>query len=506
MAIVGIDLGTTNSLAAHIDAAGRIQVIHNAEGANLTPSVVWFESADKVLVGAEAKKMIGLERHVYKEFKRQIGTNQEYDFFSGKKISPTDLSALVLKKLKADVEASVGRIKTVVVTVPANFRNEAREATMAAARHAGFDLKHIVNEPTAAALYYAHSSGQRLSGNYVVYDLGGGTLDVSVIHADGEDIQVLASEGVQNLGGKDFDQKVLDLVARKFKEKTGIRFDSEALNFTAIDAEEIKKTLSVRDVAPIRLISKDAGPVSLSITRQEFESEISSLVAQAEMLCEGAVLQAGIDVSAISEIFLAGGSSRIPLIKKSVKQFFRKEPTMNVNPDEVIALGAALYAAHKAGNQNLNPLQARTVEKLNIQDIAPAFFGTISLDSAKADQGIRARLNNILINKGEKLPCSRTESFYTVHDDQTAVTCTVTQSPQSERDPRFVRVIWTGDLELPGGRPKSQELQVTFSYTENGTLQASFLDVASNRKAAIDLKAQGAGAKATLNIEDFIVE
>lgn len=505
MSIVGIDLGTTNSLVAELDNTGRPRIVHNREGANVTPSVVHYQSGGKATVGQEAKSMIGIEKDVFYEFKRGMGSSATYQTSSGT-VSPTDLSALVLKRLKADYESSIGQATSVVVTVPANFRNEAREATLAAAREAGLSTDFLLNEPTAAALYYSNVSGLLLDGNYVVFDLGGGTLDVSVIKAKGNDIEVLASEGLQELGGKDFDQKLLEIVARKFKDSTGIEFNEFDFGFSKNDAEEIKKSLSNVREKKVQLFGQGIKPTSLVLTREEFEESISGLIAQTELLCETALAEANLEPHSIKEVFLAGGSSRIPLVRSAVSKFFGKEALMNGNPDEVIALGAAIYAGLKAERSTLNPLQSQAVSGISFQEISPAYFGTLSLDSDKQAMGITARRNNVIIEKNSKIPCSKAESFYTVHDNQTSVKLTITQAPTNEIDPRFVRVIWEGSLELPPNRAAGQEISVTYSYFENGTMHAEFMDVGSSKKTEVDIQAQSEGSKTTIDINQFIVE
>ena len=505
MAIIGIDLGTTNSLSAQLDSVGRPQIVHNSEGTNLTPSVVWFDAENKPKVGQEAKDNKRFEKNVFDLFKREMGTATTYPF-GGRNLTPVDLSAFVLAKIKKDFEMAVGPADTIVITVPANFRNDAREATLAAAHAAGFNTDMLLNEPTAAALYYAHQSGKKLNGIYVVYDLGGGTLDVSVIQADGEDVEVLASEGLQKLGGTDFDQKIIELVSKKFKAQHGIEFNTEDFGFNENDAEDVKKSLSTVEEKKIRLVGQGIPPTVLVISRKEFEESISGYIAQTEMLCESAILEAKVGLSDIKDVFLAGGSSRIPLVKKTLAKLFGKEPLTTGNPDEAIALGAAIYAGYKTDKKNLNPLQAQAVAAMKFQEVAPAYFGTISRDSAKAAKGIHASLNNNIIPKNEKIPCSRTESFYTTHDNQTVVGCTITQSPNNESDPRFVSVIWKGDLELPPNRPQGQEIQVTYTYNENGTMRAVFLDVGSKKKTEVDIASQSLGVSSSININDFIVE
>ena len=206
--LVGIDLGTTYSAIARLDETGRPVIIDNSEGGNITPSIVLFESESNVIVGNIAMQNFGVDKNAFGRFKREMGTNKEYNAFN-KTYNPTALSSFVLKKMKEDAEENIGKISDAVVTIPANFANEAREATLAAAKTAGMSVKNIINEPTAAALYYAYSSGDELNGTYAVYDLGGGTFDISIIKVQGSDIEVINSDGVSKLGGDDFDTKII---------------------------------------------------------------------------------------------------------------------------------------------------------------------------------------------------------------------------------------------------------------------------------------------------------
>ena len=337
---IGIDLGTTFSAVATIDSTGRPVIVHNSDGKNITPSCV-TENEDGVLeVGEFAQSAWGLNPDkAAARFKRDMGTSAEIKL-NGDSFSPTELSAVVLKKLKQDAESEIGRVGEAVVTIPANFSNEARDATMAAAKSAGLNVKYIINEPTAAALYYAFKNNEDLHGIYAVYDLGGGTFDVSIIRVDGQDIDVIASNGVARLGGDDFDLAFKKIVQKKYKELTGESLDNE--DFTTNDAEHEKRSLSKR-----KSVTRKINRKLIDVSRDEFEESISSLVTQAEMLCEATLDEADISASDVRAVLLAGGSTRIPLVKESIKRVFSKEPVSSVNVDEVVALGAALYAAYK---------------------------------------------------------------------------------------------------------------------------------------------------------------
>jgi molecular chaperone DnaK len=408
------------------------------------------------------------------------------------------LSAFVLKKIVHDIEEQIGKIDEAVITIPANFAHEAREATMAAAKAAGLNVKYIINEPTAAALYYAHKNHTELDGIYAVYDLGGGTFDISIIDCRQKEVKVLATSGVSRLGGDDFDTALIKLVAKKYKDQTGSELDSE--DFTKNDAEVEKKTLSSRPKTTIKL-----GKDKIEVSKEEFEEAISSLISQAEMLCEAAIEEADIKLDELKGVFLAGGSTRLPLISKSVEKIFKRKPEISGNVDEVVALGAAIYAAKKGNFETLNIAQKKVVEKIKVLESASKCFGTKTV----TDNQERGRLtghNSILIKKGDSIPCSITKSFVTIHDDQDGVNCSVTESETFETDPKFVKVIWEGELELPKGRSRGQEIKVTFSYDENQIMKCKFVDVATGKEKNIDLSFNAKKAIDDEKINSFLVE
>ena len=481
--LVGIDLGTTFSAISRLDESGRPSIIHNVEGANITPSIVNFVDKNEADVGSSAVVNYGIDPNTFGRFKREMGTEKTFDVF-GTIQTPATLSSFVLKKLKEDAETQIGAIDEAVVTIPANFANEAREATLDAAKLAGLNVKHIINEPTAAALYFAFTSGEELRGNYAIYDLGGGTFDISIIRVDGQSIEVVNSDGISKLGGDDFDNCVVDLVRKKFKEQTGGDLDPE--DFTKYNAEEHKKILSSKESTKIRVASSKGREI-LELTRSEFEEAITNLVAQTEMSCEIVIDESNLSKEDIRDVILVGGSTRIPCIISSVQKVFQKEPRFFRNPDEAVTLGASLYVAYKADPSNLSPLQKQAVAMVKITDISTKCFGTIAArmthESSEFEQ-----YNDVLIAKGEKLPVSVTEIYETFKDGQVKVRCTVTESNHVESDPSFVKKIWEGFLELPEGRASGQRLEVTFSYDENQTMHCSFLDVQSGVRKNIDLR------------------
>ena len=484
-AYIGIDLGTTFSSVAVLDKKGQPVVIDNPsqkDGDKITPSCVIFRK-DGPVIGQQARRQLQLGDKVFGRFKREMGKSTEYDL-DGQKITPTDLSALVLADLKRIAEQEVGKIAKAVVTIPANFAIEAREATMQAAKMAGLNVDVIINEPTAAALYYAFQSGEELSGNYVVYDLGGGTFDVSVIRVSGQDVDVLASNGIARLGGDDFDKKLIEVVKKKYKEETNEEMDE--LEYTLNQAETDKVLLSTRSKIIAGGGEAIGNDIIIKLRRSDFNKAISPLLAQTELLCEATVKEAGLEVENIKDVILAGGSTRIPAVKESIKRVFGKEPVQTENVDEMIALGAALYAAFKSDGQMLNITQKQSIKRIRVTECANHYFGTIAI-IYNEDKERDELTNSILIKKGQSIPCSVTETFYTTHDNQKKVNIKITQSGHMTDDPRFVRVIWEGELELPEGRSKGQQIEVTYSYDESERMHCVFKDIKSGREKDVDI-------------------
>lgn len=501
-AILGIDLGTTFSAIARLDETGRPVMIYESAQESLIPSVVRFNSDRSVTVGKEAEPELE-QPNVFGRFKRQLGDGTSLEHHWGR-VTPQELSAHVLRKMKSEAERLTGEsISDAVVTVPANFSNEARESTLAAARSASIPVQHIINEPTAAALYFAHKSGTELAGNYVVFDLGGGTFDVTIIKVNGQDIDVLATEGIARLGGDDFDAAMRQIVQRKYKLETGAELEDR--DFTRTEAETLKKDLSKSNSKLVR-VSGPAGRVDVRIDRSEFEEAISSQIAQIELLCETAVEEAKLALQDISAVILAGGSTRMPIVQDAIRRVFDQEPKSVGNPDEMIALGAALYAGYRAKPSNLNPLQQQSVAGIRLAEIAPKFFGTVSL-GYNAKQNLEEMQNSIVIRKGQKLPAEVTETFYTIRPGQTEVNCKVTEANSPESDLRFVRTIWEGSLgPLPGDRPEGRPIEVTFSYDLNGIMKCSFKDVESGQSSEVELSMQIKAEADKLDIEKFTVE
>lgn len=504
--LVGIDLGTTNSAIAILDRTGRPEIVPNREGDHVTPSAVFFEPGDsnRTVVGQSAKDNAPVyPERVFQAFKRNMAANPPMPL-DGIHVTPIELSSLVLRKLVQDASRQTGAITGAVVTVPANFTNEARLATMKAGELAGLSVSNIVNEPTAALFYYSYH--RDVGGTVVVYDFGGGTLDVTIARVNGRDVQIIASKGDPRLGGIDFDRKFEEVVHRTFQASTGEAFNP-AIHQLGKTPEEYKKQLSSRAETSVQVVGGTVGRKILTITRQEFEAATSTLISKADLLVDSTLDEAGLRPSDISDVFLVGGSTRMPMVTAHLTRIFGRAPVCHVNPDEVVALGAALYAGLNADHSQLNAAQSSVVRSMKLQEVANHYFGTISLDVHPSTAEHRLR-NSIIIEKNTKLPCAKTESYYTVSPGQTEVDCRVTQSATRETDPDFVRIIWDGALgPLPPGRPAQMEIRVTYSYDTNQIMHCLFEDVASGLRHEIDIGLKGdAEALDADGVEKFLVE
>jgi molecular chaperone DnaK len=508
--IIGIDLGTCYSAVASIDETGRPQIVHNREGQNITASCV-DTSTNPITVGEIPYKEWGLNPSVAARFKLQMGSNKPFQPEKGDpkfkpsqgSYTPTDLSSIVLSHLKKFTEEKGGRISEAVVTVPANWGNEAREATMSAAKQAGLPVRVIINEPTAAALYYAFKEGLA-DGNYAVFDLGGGTFDISIVKVSGTDVEVLGSSGIQRLGGDDFDKALRKKILEKCKTEHSKHVDEESDEVTKLEAEIVKKILSSREEG-----STKVGKLRIVATRQEFESLIADKLAQLKMLCEAVMDDLNMKPEDIAAPILVGGSTRIPCVRNLVQKVFKKDPIVTANVDEVVALGAAIYAARHADKANLTPLQAEAISKVKIQERTGRFLGTLSLMENESRGGKVELVNSVIIKKGEKLPARGSRSFFTIREGQTKVLCRVTESDSEELDPTHVKVLneeTSQELTLPPNRPAEQEIKVTYEYQIDQTVRCFFEDVSSGEKKEFVVSVSRTEGSKHSNLKKFIVE
>ncbi|MFS8500665.1 MAG: molecular chaperone DnaK [Caldicoprobacter sp.] len=471
--VIGIDLGTTNSCVAVMEG-GQPVVIPNAEGARVTPSVVAFTKTGERLVGQVAKRqaITNPERTVI-SIKRRMGTNYRVKI-DDKEYSPEEISAMILMKLKQDAEAYLGEpITQAVITVPAYFSDSQRQATKNAGRIAGLEVLRIINEPTAAALAY----GLDKEGNQkiLVYDLGGGTFDVSILEIGDGVFEVLATSGNNRLGGDDFDQRIIDYIADEFMKEHGIdlRKDKMALQRLKEAAEKAKIELSSTLTTNINLpfITADAsGPkhLDMTLTRAKFEELTADLVEMTMGPLRQALSDAGLTPDDIDKVILVGGSTRIPAVQEAVKKATGKEPYKGINPDECVAIGAAIQAAVLAGE----------VKDVLLLDVTPLSLGIETLG------GVFTKI----IERNTTIPTRKSQIFTTAADGQTSVEIHVLQGerPMAADNKTLGRFILDGIPPAPRGVP---QIEVTFDIDANGIVHVSAKDLGTGKEQKITITA-----------------
>lgn len=474
--IIGIDLGTTNSCVAVMEG-GQPTVIINSEGTRTTPSVVAFTKKGERLVGEPAKRqaVTNSERTV-SSIKREMGSGYKVKI-DKKNYSPQEISAFILMKLKKDAEDYLGqRVTEAVITVPAYFSDAQRQATKDAGRIAGLKVERIINEPTAAALAYGLDNGE--AQKILVYDLGGGTFDVSVIEIGDKVIEVLATSGDNHLGGDDFDKRLSDYIVSEFKRTEGIDLgkDKVALQRITEEAEKAKKELSSAQTVNINLpfiTTTKAGPVHLdmNITRAKFNELTSDLVERTTGPVITALNDAGITKGELNKVLLVGGSTRIPAVQDKVRQLTGLEPSKNMNPDECVALGASIQGGKLAGDSG-------NASELLLLDVTPL---TLSIETVG---GIATHL----IEKNSTIPCRKSQVFSTAMSGQTNVEIKVLQGErQFARDNKLLGTFrLNGIRRAPAGVP---QIEVTFDIDANGIVHVSAKDLDTGREQSITITA-----------------
>ena len=468
---IGIDLGTTNSVVAVMEG-GKPTVIANAEGSRTTPSIVGFSKTGERLVGQLAKRqaIVNPDKTIA-SIKRHMGENYKVNI-DGKDYTPQEISSMILRKLADDASSYLGeKVTSAVITVPAYFNDAQRQATKDAGKIAGLDVLRIVNEPTAAALAYGLEKEK--SEKVLVFDLGGGTFDVSILEIGDGVHEVLSTSGDTHLGGDDFDQKVMDWICEEFKKQEGIDLtgDKQAMQRVKEAAEKAKCELSSVFETNINLpfITADAnGPkhLDLNLTRAKFEELSYDLLERCKAPVEKAISDAGISKSDINEVVLVGGSSRIPAVQKLVKDYTGKEPNQSVNPDEVVAVGAAVQAGVLAGE----------VKDIVLLDVTPLTLGIETLGGVMTP----------LVPRNTTIPVSKSQVFSTAENNQTAVDIQVLQGERPmAKDNKSL-----GMFRLEGIAPAMRgipQIEVTFDIDANGIVNVSAKDKATNKEQKITI-------------------
>jgi molecular chaperone DnaK len=500
--ILGIDLGTTNSAMAIMEG-GSPKIIENIEGNRTTPSIVALSKNNERIVGSAAKRqaVINPENTIYavkrfigrhfdeKEVKKDIESSpfkikQDGEgvkvTMGDKDYTPQEVSAMILSKLKADAEEKIGeKITEAIITVPAYFNDSQRQATKDAGTIAGLEVKRIINEPTAAALAYGFDkkAGQQIA----VYDLGGGTFDVSILDISEDTVEVKATNGDTHLGGEDFDQKIIEWIVSEFKRDQGIDLSKDSLALQRIkeSAEKAKIELSTAQETEINqpFITTDSeGPKHLvmKLTRAKLESLVSDLIDKTIEPCKKSLEDAGLSVNDIEEVILVGGMTRMPLVKQKVKDFFGKEPNLNVNPDEVVAMGAAVQAGVLQGD----------VKDVLLLDVTPLTLGIETLGGVSTP----------VIERNTTIPTSKSQTFSTAADGQTAVEIHVVQGerPMAADNKTLGHFTLDGIPSAPRGVP---QIEVKFDLDANGILNVSATDKATNKQQKITITASSGLSK-----------
>ena len=471
--IIGIDLGTTNSCVSVIEG-GEPVVIPNAEGARTTPSVVAFSKDGERMVGNVAKRQaITNPEKTISSIKRHMGSDYKVNI-DGKAYTPQEISAIILQKLKADAEAYLGeKVTEAVITVPAYFTDSQRQATKDAGKIAGLDVKRIINEPTAAAL--AFGIDKEDDQKVMVYDLGGGTFDVSIIEMGDGVQEVLATAGNNHLGGDDFDKKVMDYIVAQFKNETGIDLSNDKMAMQRVKeaAEKAKIDLSGMTTAQISLpfITADAtGPKHLetTLTRAKFNEMTADLVEATMGPVRQAMQDSGLSMNDIDKILLVGGSTRIPAVQEAIQKFSGKEPFKGINPDECVAMGAALQGGVLGGD----------VKGLLLLDVTPLSLGIETMGG----------VNTVIIERNTTIPTKKSQIFSTAADNQTSVEVHVLQGEREFAKDNKTLGMFHLDGILPARRGVPQ-IEVTFDIDANGIVHVSAKDLGTGKQQEISITA-----------------
>ena len=487
---VGIDLGTTNSAVAVLRPNGKPEILKNREGASTTPSVVLFQdfgAGDEPLIGEQAKRTAEQSPDdVVQYVKRYMGDpTWRFDSQSGASYTSEEVSALILKRLKEDAELALGApVTDAVITVPAYFDDARRTATRHAGEIAGLNVLRVINEPTAAALSYGVDT--QSTGNVMVYDLGGGTFDVTILDISGNEFNVVATDGDRNLGGFDFDNALMTYLNNAFQAQGAPDLFDDIETTTALRerAESAKKTLSTVEATQVTM-NIYGRPYRVQITRDIFDMQISSLLTRTEEIMEDTLDAAGLTWNDIDRVLLVGGSTRVPAVQQKIKEMSGKAPELGVNPDEAVALGAAIQAALSQAEPEPEPEFAgliggrKDVEGLiggpiRVQDVTSQGLGAIVYQ-----EGTDNLINSVIIPKNSPVPGKYEDIFYTREEGQTGSRVQVTQG--DDEDPDFVTIVGVGSLDFESPRPKESPIKYIYRYDINQIIEVELVDMTINK-------------------------
>ncbi|MBA4542418.1 MULTISPECIES: Hsp70 family protein [Thermoactinomyces] len=468
--VVGIDLGTTYSAIAIVNNYGKPEILTNREGERITPSVVLFDNRD-VIVGSIAKRSaVASPFNVVQFVKRQIG-DKSWKFQTDNKedFTPEEISAMILRRLKEDAETLLNEeIEDAVITVPAYFDDAQRKATQDAGRIAGLNVLRIINEPTAAALAYGLNKMNQ-EQNLLVYDLGGGTFDVTIMNLSPQGLRVLSTGGAKNLGGFDWDNAVMAYLNEEFKKQGGIDLlEDPMLEQDLRDKAEIaKKTLSVRDRTNV-FLSANGLNTSVTLTRTKFDEITAHLLTRTKKIMEFVLEDAQLNWKDIDKVLLVGGSTRMRQVPAMIERVTGKKPSLDVNPDEVVAMGAAIQGAILQVKQGkADPQLTSVFPVVNVQDVNSHSMGVVALDEEGRE------FNSIVLRKDTPIPCKVSGHYTTTVDHQTRLHLQITEGEYSELD--YVKIVGEGMIDLPE-YPKGAPLEVIFEYDSDGIIHITVID------------------------------
>lgn len=472
--VVGIDLGTTYSAVAVVNEYGKPEILTNREGERITPSVVLFEGEDPIVGSIAKRSAVANPFNVIQFVKRQMGDKSwKFRTEAAEAYTPEEISAMILRRLKEDAEALLGtEVKDAVITVPAYFDDAQRKSTQDAGKIAGLNVLRIINEPTAAALAYGLDKLDR-NQTILVYDLGGGTFDVTIMRLSSNGLRVLSTGGAKNLGGFDWDNAIMNYLNEEFKKRGGVDLlDDPMLEQDLREKAEIaKKTLSSRERTTV-FLSAGGVNASINLTREKFEQITRHLVKQTEKIMQFVLEDANLEWKDIDRVLLVGGSTRMKSIPESIERLTGIKPSTDVNPDEVVAMGAAIQGMLLYMKEGKHDLQAgHTFPMVEVQDVNSHSLGVVALDESGNE------VNSIVLKKDTTIPARVSGHYTTTIDYQNQLHIQVTEGEDTDLD--YVKIVGEGMIDLPP-YPKGAPLEVVFEYDSDGIIHLSVIDSTKN--------------------------